>query len=248
MESWQEAILFNTTQIEATSPTECWAGTGFFIQHAGRIFLVSNRHVLDDDHTVTYTITVHRHSPAASDVFLSLNNTRYDIDYCNPFKISFDTRSGYFAHPNAGIDLACIDLTGIANPKDSILVPLSLTKVLNWAQSKLIPSQQVIFVGYPNSIKDQLYNLPVVRTGTIASMPMLDFGGEPTILLDSQIWAGSSGSPVFMSAESDGGTFSLVGVIRSALMKADDGQSLGLGHAVKSSELVEMILNAGGVV
>mgnify|MGYP003291781313 CR=1 FL=1 len=45
---------------------------------------------------------------------------------------------------------------------------------------------------------DKKNNLPLVRTGTIASHPRKDFNGLPQFVIDAQVFPGSSGSPVFI--------------------------------------------------
>lgn len=245
MNSWQEAVLFNTTEIVANAAGDGWSGTGFFIQADQKLFLVSNRHVLENDPTIDYSITVHRQSLTPTGVVLESGSRHIHIDHCNPFEIHFNTAAGYVAHPDSDVDLALVDLTGIANPKGAIIVPFSPAKILDWGSSLLTPALQVIFVGYPDSYSDAMHHLPVVRTGTIASLPMLNFNGEPTFLIDAQIWPGSSGSPVYISAESSGGTFSVVGVIQSTVHARDDSSKLlGLGHAIKSSELLTLVSKA----
>ncbi len=245
MRSWQEAALFNTTEIVATSTEESWTGTGFFVQADKKLFLVSNRHVLENNPDAHYSITVHKISELPTSVTLELGNVKIYIDYENPFNINFKTEFGYTAHPDPGIDLALIDLTAIANPLGSIIIPFSPNKILDWNASVLTPTDKIMFVGYPDSISDALHHLPVVRTGTIASLPMLNFNGEPIFLIDAQIWPGSSGSPVYVSAEKSGENFSVVGVIRSTIPTNDDETKLlGLGHAIKSSELLKLLSHA----
>jgi len=245
MKSWQEAVLFNTTEIVANRAGEEWTGTGFFILANHRLFLASNRHVLEDDPAINYSITIHRLSAASTDVVLEVGGQKIFVDYENPFCINFNTAARYAAPSDDDVDLALVDLTGVANPPGAVIVPFSPSKILDWDTSLLTPALDVLFVGYPNSYSDAMHHLPVVRTGTIASLPMLNFDGAPTFLIDAQIWPGSSGSPVYISAESSGGTFSVVGVIQSAVnMLGDSQKHLGLGHAVKSSELLKLISEA----
>lgn len=245
MNSWQEAVLFNTTEIVARGSDEEWFGTGFFILANDRLFLVSNRHVLEDDKEIDYSITVHRRSSVSTGVVLELGSNKVHIDYGNPFNIHFKTTDRYVAPQDSDVDLALVDLTGIADPPGAVIVPFSPSKLLDWNASLLTPGLEVMFVGYPNSYSDAMHNLPVVRTGTIASLPMLNFGGTPTFLIDAQVRSGSSGSPVYISAESSGGTFSVVGVIQSGVnMFEDSSRHLGLGHAVKSSELFKLVSDA----
>jgi hypothetical protein len=81
------------------------------------------------------------------------------------------------------------------------LVPFFLTVAATdfatFTEDRLLPACEVLFVGYPNDVYDQVNNLPVIRAGKIASMPKVDFNGKPEFLIDAHVWPGSSGSPVF---------------------------------------------------
>ena len=48
---------------------------------------------------------------------------------------------------------------------------------------------------------DEANNLPVVRRGTTAIPPWIDYQGKKDLLLDIAVFGGSSGSPVFVLDE-----------------------------------------------
>jgi hypothetical protein len=128
---------------------------------------------------------------------------------------------------------------------DVILVPLSQKVILDWDKSTLHPAQQVLFVGYPNGIRDRMHNLPVARGGLLASLPTVDFDGEPDFLIDAKVWPGSSGSPVFVEGNSAQAPFSLIGILHSSrLVSGQPNTFIGLGYAVKSTELLELLKHA----
>ncbi|VWD38423.1 hypothetical protein BCO71033_04421 [Burkholderia contaminans] len=68
----------------------------------------------------------------------------------------------YFEHPTA--DIACIECSEFILRHDTFLMPFSQKRILDWSTSELYPGQQVFFVGYPDMIRDELHNLPIVRT------------------------------------------------------------------------------------
>ncbi|CAB3973884.1 hypothetical protein BCO9919_05994 [Burkholderia cenocepacia] len=70
----------------------------------------------------------------------------------------------YFEHPTA--DIACIECSEFILRHDTFLMPFSQKRILDWSTSELYPGQQVFFVGYPDMIRDELHNLPIVRTAT----------------------------------------------------------------------------------
>ena len=251
--SWQEAAMFNTTLIKAiyVGPPHknAWEGTGFFVAWMADdgigLFLISNKHVLEADPKLTYRISLHRRSTERSGFPLEVGGKQMWVATQDPITVDLPWADQYFQHPIDTVDLACICCTQLLDMRGVVLVPFSQTRILVWERSNLYPSQEVLFVGYPDGIRDRMHNLPVARTGTLASMPHVHFNGQPDFLIDAQVWAGSSGSPVFVrgteASESD--SFSLVGVIHSTRLNGSDA-NIGLGYAVKSSEVSILIEEA----
>ncbi len=248
--SWQQAALFNTTLIEASTPSgDGWDGTGFFVvwlqDSCAELFLVSNRHVLENAVDVGYQVTLHRKSSDGSGLTLSNKHQQVRIDPYSPIKVPLKLEGNYYSHSNPLVDLACVRCTDILERPDTVVVPLSQKMILDWGASSLFPSQPVMFVGYPDSIRDQMHNLPIARTGSIASLPYVNFDGQPNFLIDAQVWPGSSGSPVFVQGQGDDVPFSLVGVIHATRRKGDQSDTnIGIGYAVKSSELFQLLNSA----
>ncbi|NIE63131.1 serine protease [Burkholderia sp. Ax-1719] len=248
-QSWQEGALFNTTMIRAHSQAQGrrWTGTGFFVYWMGEngdneLFLVSNRHVLENNQTFQYGVLLHRKAPEGQGFELKNTKSSVWIDFNNPVSVNLDWIGNYFAPKDPEIDLACIRCTNLLERDDIVLAPLTQRAMLDWKASKLHPGQQVLFVGYPDSVHDRMHNLPVLRTGVLASLPYVDFDGKPDFLLDAQIWNGSSGSPVFVKADDAPVSFSLIGVIHSSRKKRDQTDTnIGLGYGVKSSELLKLL-------
>jgi hypothetical protein len=76
--------------------------------------------------------------------------------------------------------------------------------------------QKIVFIGYPTGYFDQKNFLPVLRGGTIASIPEVPFNGLPQILVDAQVLPGSSGSPVYVEK---GGKYKLLGIVNAAPLR-----------------------------
>ncbi|MBA7528139.1 hypothetical protein ES705_20322 [subsurface metagenome] len=57
--------------------------------------------------------------------------------------------------------------------------------------------ENIVFVGYPNSIYDRVNYLPISRKGITATPISNDYLGNPCFLIDAVVLRGSSGSPVF---------------------------------------------------
>ena len=156
----------------------------------------------------------------------------------------------YFAHPNPEVDLACVDVSRITHTdtfykylNDDFLKPIDYEKVAL--------GSDVIFVGYPENRYDVVNNLPLIRRGSIASMPNVDFNGRGQIVIDAQVFPGSSGSPVFVDWE---GKYSLLGVVSQTMIRHSQLQTLptnmppvgvkqilGLGIVIKQKHIRELI-------
>jgi hypothetical protein len=66
----------------------------------------------------------------------------------------------------------------------------------NW--NRMTATWEVIFIGYPNGWFDSVNLTPIIRTGTAASPPAVDYDGKPIFIIDASVFPGSSGSPVFI--------------------------------------------------
>lgn len=65
-------------------------------------------------------------------------------------------------------------------------------------EPELSVAENVYFIGYPDNRFDEKNNLPLIRTGMIASHPKYDYNGKPIFIIDAQVFPGSSGSPVYI--------------------------------------------------
>ena len=156
----------------------------------------------------------------------------------------------YFPHPNPLVDLACVNAYGTVQTdafykylNDDFLRPIDYRQVA--------PGSEVIFVGYPDNRYDVVNNLPLIRKGWIASMPDVDFNGKGEIVIDAQIFPGSSGSPVFVHWE---GKYTLLGIVSQTMIRDSKLQViqantpplgvreiLGLGIIIKQRHIQELI-------
>ena len=226
-------------------------GTGFFYlaplndeTNRSITLLISNKHVFLGSESRLNPMTKWT---------ISLNRKKTDNtpEFGNiiPFtQVGFGDQ--YFAHPDQDVDLACINVSRITHTDafhkhvhDDLLKPIDYEKV--------VPGSDVIFVGYPESRYDTVNNLPLIRKGSIASMPSVDFNGRGQIVIDAQIFPGSSGSPVFVHWN---GEYSLLGVVSQTMIRHSQLQTLpaniplvgveqilGLGIVVKQRHVRELI-------
>ena len=194
-----EILSYNTVRIEFENyDGQIGMGTGFLYQfrssegknlHA----LITNRHVLENVQNLT----------------LMFNQMGKDnkIDPSNKDKIILEVTeldNNWHGHPNSHIDLAFLQL-------DSYISKLNKSKTtpiwfylrrenfpLSSEWSRLTALEPIVTVGYPNDIWDSVNNLPILRRGVTATHPKYNYCGRPEFLIDSSVYPGSSGSPVFL--------------------------------------------------
>ena len=224
----------------------------FFSQHSFNIqskervieYLVSNKHVFDNK---------------SCNIMFSTNLRKKDglPNYEVPRKYSVDlSKSLYFEHPNPDIDLACFAI--LPDIRDKIYYfPVFSGFFQKIDYSKIASSSPVTFVGYPDGLYDQVNNLPIVRSGVIASAPDIDYQGKGQFLIDAAVMPGSSGSPVFAMQDNQ---FHLIGVLyacyymdktnnTSKIINIGDirdsepiySQLLSLGVVIKQRHVIELI-------
>ncbi|MBK9220501.1 MAG: hypothetical protein IPO16_00060 [Saprospiraceae bacterium] len=115
-----------------------------------------------------------------------------------------NNRFKWTRHPDPAIDLSLMDLNPIIKEADNKGTPLYIRSI----NESFIPNdsiwstlsylEEVIMIGYPNGLIDEKNNLPIIRTGTTASQPKLNFNNRDEFITDISNFKGSSGSPLFI--------------------------------------------------
>jgi len=197
--SQSEQLLFCTTRLVGNNT----AGTGFFFSYNGCVFLITNKHVIKDMSTGSFSL------------LQSNNNTVDNVPVFGAKEDFHFLNSEFIGHPNPNIDVTVMNISQKMNDyytsgkslylhhvsKDLMPTPLDYETIIS-------PIENIIFVGYPDGLHDTNNNLPIVRRGITASPCFYDFkgknsrnediGGEKTFLVDASVFPGSSGSPVFI--------------------------------------------------
>lgn len=245
---FQEQIFFATVRITVATNGGSGAsiGTGFLYRvpvskERNCILLVSNKHVYGDPQN---PIQLNFHKKDSSDLTKPLLGQIISLKDSN-------FNSVFTAHPDPSVDLACINVSKIGNVIPPIYYKtLSDDLLSDFNHDKLLPGNDVWFVGYPENRFDTKNNLPILRRGYIASIPTVDFEGRKEFLIDAQVFRGSSGSPVFTDL---GGKFKLIGVITQTMIRSERVQSvptaqtlgveqvIGLGIVLKANLLKELL-------
>jgi len=242
---FQHYMAFITAKIDMKAPngTNTSIGTGFFYsvpvyKDQSILLLISNKHVFIDPNgeiTVSLNRKIDNDTPEYGNI-RTFNQTGFANEY--------------YAHPNNDIDLACINVSQMGKTdcfykclNNEFLEPINYENVTT--------GDDVIFVGYPENRYDMVNNLPLIRKGSIASMPNIDFNGKGQIVIDAQVFPGSSGSPVFVISDN---YYRLLGVVSETMIRHSQLQTLptnmplvgvqqmlGLGIVIKQKHIQELI-------
>lgn len=169
-----------------------YSGTGFFFKfEINNHFvpcIVTNKHVVNGAVELQLTFRI--------DGDFGDNHRNVTVNIKNVDQI-------ILSHPDKDVDLCLIKLAGILDYNNNL-------KLLIWyiTKNNIIPDEvvreeisnieDVTIIGYPDGIIDEMNNLPIVRRGITATSIKYDFKGRKEFLIDSAIFGGSSGSPVFI--------------------------------------------------
>jgi hypothetical protein len=226
-------------------------GTGFLygyltqpnsdpIKRMYEVYLVTNRHVIEDHATALATSKSTPQPPQLGAGCSLPPATENSISIrMNPQTSSREGRQfdlpikDWFFHPNRQIDIAAFRL----NPQffktegflDLFFTNDGLGANKDKIKSKGVSAGDGIFVlGFPMNMAGEERNYVIVRQGCIARISDMLDGASPYFLVDAFIFPGNSGSPVILKPEltSVGGTnpqsFAyLIGIISSYLPYTD---------------------------
>lgn len=196
VETPAEKFLYCTVRLETEDSKSLQLGSGtafiFSMQtEKGRLpCLVTNKHVVKDAEVGHFFFTTAtKNKPNIGErLGISLDN--------------FEAR--WYGHPNAEIDVSAMPLGPLLNKASE----MGKEVFYSYLDQELIPTaeqleeldalEEIIFVGYPNGIFDNVNLLPVFRRGITATPPQIDHNGRPVFLVDASVFPGSSGSPVLI--------------------------------------------------
>lgn len=231
-------------------------GTGFLLKRPVepekfRIYLVTNKHVLDGFKEIAITFT-------------TIKDEKPEIG--NKMTISITDLLGKVQfHPNPNVDIAILECTGLflMMPNQFYFKAVSYDMLATFDEPELTVAQNVSFIGYPDNRFDEVNNLPLLRTGIISSHPRLNYNGEPVFIIDAQVFPGSSGSPVFIDLTYENfkngeivlgpKDIKLLGVVSATMIRNNQLQAintstifttqevLGLGIVFKATAIKELI-------
>ena len=174
-------------------------GTGFAMafkadNEKGKMIpvLLTNRHVVRHSVKVSFVLTeMVNGKPAAG---------RFPLELPIP-------ESGWKMHPDPDVDLCALPIGMLLNALKSQGKEVKITYLPMGIIAKkadidnMFQLDEVVMIGYPDAISDEVNNQPIFRRGILATNPSLDYNGKKEFLIDIAAYSGSSGSPVFVYRE-----------------------------------------------
>lgn len=183
-----ESLIYSTIRI---TRSDGGSGTGFIFRDVNDEgtsipLLITNHHVVED----CDWISINFHKAENGEVNGTISCT---------VQISEES---YIRHPDDSIDLVAIPLVPIltALPSEAgvpYMTHIDSRMLMDEAES-LDVVEDVIMVGYPNGLSDEINNHPLFRRGITSTHPHSDFRNEPVGVVDIAAFPGSSGSPIYM--------------------------------------------------
>lgn len=252
-----EQLLFCTTRIETSTGT----GTGFFFrfqidEEKGIDVLVTNKHVVRNAVEIRFSVHIKE------------NNTPSDEN------ILISHFAQWFDHPT--LDICCTPINPLfmefklSTGKEVFFLPMPESLV--WKHQdvlELSAMEDVVMVGYPIGLWDEVHNLPLLRKGVTSTHPAIDFKGQKHGVIDAACFPGSSGSPICIINEGGyvdkngttnlgGGRFGLLGILFAGpqynaqgdlivqeiptqqLVSANTPIMINLGYYIKADQMFEL--------
>lgn len=199
-----EQLLYSTVRLHTFSESgEEGVGTAFFFHYELNEkthvpLLITNKHVIRG--ACTAKIGVHL-AATDEDGLLRPTEDNFMIDY-------LDFEKKWHPHPKEDVDLCALPVAGMIqwlkseHDKSIYYIPSSKSFIPSQEQlDELNAIEAICMVGYPHGLFDSVNNFPILRRGTTASHPSVDYDGKSKMVIDIACFPGSSGSPVFILHE-----------------------------------------------
>ena len=194
--NFDEFRIRNTIRILCMTAMGIATGTGFFFEFTydeeSKIpVIVTNKHVVKGGITGKLVFSI------ANDNREIIENKKYEI-------VVENFEQTWIMHPDDSVDLCVLPIAPLcddASKKGKKLAIAMLSKeniISGDIINKISKVEEITVVGYPDGIWDSFNNLPIVRRGITATPIAYNFENKKRFLIDSAIYGGSSGSPVYI--------------------------------------------------
>jgi len=249
VDSLAKRLLFNTVRVDTVLEDGSeGSGTAFVVSHqharGNFLFVVTNRHLVEGVRQGGLVFTQGKNGQPLLGQRFQLNIDEFP--------------QAWFLHPDPTVDLAIVPL----RPLEAAARERGIELYYHAIDTRLVPDAQrlasldaledVLFVGYPSGVWDQVNLMPILRRGTTATPMVLDFEGRPEFLIDAAVYPGSSGSPVFVvspeAMRSGAGVrkFLFAGVVAAVFFREEANRIASMpvpanqGAATIGSEMIDL--------
>jgi hypothetical protein len=189
-----EQLAYATVRIETCDADgNPGTGTGFFFDLAlsgpeSTPVIVTNNHVVENSVTGRFVLTVRSHDGPIRGSYVTINIPNF--------------AQQWIPHPDNSVDICVMPIGLLLNEARAQGREFFFTIL----QSDLLPTEgeiedyagleEIVMVGYPQGLWDNVNNQPIFRRGILASDYRNDWKGKKECLIDAACFPGSSGSPV----------------------------------------------------
>jgi hypothetical protein len=255
-----ELLMYSAIRLANQKAASVSSGTGllfnlFNMERSQVPVIVTNRHVVEGSDHCTFNLAGR------------LADGSPDLKNHIPIQIP-QFQTAWIAHPN--VDLVIIPIGQILNEllqsgRAPYFIALDPSLIPTDDELKsLLPVEQILTVGFPGLLWDDVHNLPIFHRGYTASAPYIDFKGKKEFLIDIATWPSSSGSPVLLFNDTSwlnrsgvinmGGRIKLLGIVYGVAVQDVAGNVLiqnaptqiasvmvptNLGACIQASQILE---------
>jgi hypothetical protein len=183
------ALIQGVATGKAPKPSSIGSATGFFFEHEKRIFLVTNRHVVIDEEKGSYP----------DQLIVRIHASKTQVDPVREIVLPLYNENGaplWLEHQIKGIDLVALEVGDLLKETDMVTCwkPVNLMRL----DERIDVGTEVFVIGYPMGFFEPKFYLPIFRSGILATTYGLTFNGQPICLIEANLHAGTSGSPVLI--------------------------------------------------
>lgn len=188
--SYAEAVLLTTTRVSTfIGPRPLTGASGFFFRRNGRLFLVTNRHVLADESS--------QHFPDRIEI--ELHTDERDLTRCVSYSIPLYKNAVGLWHgatdSGGPVDVAVIEIEADRLPDNAVLHAFDASH-LEPRNEDVVVGDALTVIGFPLGFHDTVHHLAVARSASLASAYGVRFQQKGYFLTDARTHRGSSGAPV----------------------------------------------------
>jgi hypothetical protein len=163
--------------------------TGFFFERAGRLYLVTSRHVVLDE------VTGHRPDRLEIELHVDPQNIALVTQFSIPLYRDNQPLWRQGIDSAGSVDIVAVALERAALPQTILLSSFTPDHLVT-EFDQIEVGNPVLIVGFPLGFHDNLHHLPVARQAVIASAFGIRFQGNGYFLTDAMLHRGTSGAPV----------------------------------------------------